>query len=1220
MKQTVTLVIGVALVLPAVVFGQASNPASGSPAVTSATIFYSGRMMGYLRQDKANDPDSRTFPAKIFLDKYGAECTTRPCVLLGMGDNFAPKYEARINKDGNFKSRDGSDASYDKDDVAAFLYNAKFNALVPGKEDFYFGAYRLWKIAGSMHENNIAASQGGPFVADNLVLRPVDEKDREQWLDPTGRKPGNHVKKFTAHAAWVSSSFTGKAMPWLSKLTFTFDPPLKAEQVGSLQGKRCIGEKNPDDINPASDDCVAWKAAPKIDRKHPDVVQEVSFLRDVLVDKRSVDELERGRDYGFCITDPRHSVEPQYCLPIHVETPMFSSAYVQTDDGKVAIFAVVDTAIRSYIPKQNAGWDVLDPNAPNKVLKNSIRDPSEHTDWIPHRVEIAALPPQDALQQAMDAFVFDHHHQDFKGITVLMAQMDMDQADELARHMKAPDGMKLGDGAAPNSEDMAFDLVIAKADFSHQTREQTISVTASPTETRYRFVAVPPPAWTDDGTFQLPLGSAEITRGGPIGTAKYCIPALHSTSCAGPIDGKRISALQELNTRNTQFGLDELQRRLAQGIASTSKTYAGCYKVMGDSKLGYCSKNLSSCLMKFATCAMLQDNGTFDTEGSDVALLQPRDIWVPKADASQTELVEAETVQGVLDRIFWKDDLLSHANLSGSQLKALIKESTKFEDEEKNPLWILRDTTGRKLSDVGLLKGTEPKPGSKDSPYYAHLEELSDSSLYRVAASSFISNGDTGYVEFASPAQGKVELFRNNSAKDPAKAHPGKVGVRISVLVCEALKQGVEPNYEPLYHCGEPDIGDRKSTPFLVVDEASYAISSAETKQLGGLVVPDNREQDNHREYLEAQAKELTFGRDPFAKDSLTGQTRNQSEKDIQSYPYLDVNLQKMAIGGSLNTALASKAQTANLGGVLQSDIPQPTKGEVSWITQLRVLDRRGGWDIGPTLDAEFDKSMQARLAGPSSATFSADNVTLGPLLLQFSMSDPRKQPRRLLTFHLWDLQSQITDTNIALSGKANSASYILDVRRNYGYQPKWGYRYESGESYFEAGGIYVKNYRVLSEIAGLPPGYSDCILTATQSLAGCVSQIEFPAGFPAPILHYSNFQQGGIYWDGKLHIDVWKGKWTYEFTSKGTWNFAGDTVSALTRFDTRVGNSLNFPLFGNFSFAPMAEWRFFETQGTQDYIKRLNTMVQLNYNFHKDSRVKLWDAMKYKPSSATAP
>ena len=1220
-------------------------------------------MLGYMRQNKADDPNSLSDPAKYFIDEYRSKCgPQRHCVLLGMGDNFSPDYEARLDDDGNFKSRNDARVQYYNDNVARFLDTAEFDALVPSKEDFYFGAYRLWKIANTLNDKRNKGGKAGPFFADNLVLQPKDEKDREPW--PAKRKT------FTNHVDGISTDFAGSAMPWLVRLSFKFDADLIAVDKAKLAGHLCAAVSNPDDI-PANaltnSSCEIWgwdetgKSFVRIQNR-----QSIHSPRRVSSPKaqnssnnqspRSIEpqaDLAPGTDYGFCISGITfRGAKSMYCLPIHVEAPMFSTPYVvgtaPVNNTDVAIFAVVDPNIRSYMPKQNAGWDVWDSG---KILKKSIADPQHRGEWIPHRIEIAALSPTVALEEALDAFQLDFSNslapeveqalrepksycplqlsqavaslslngKAFPGTTVLMAQMDYDSADELARHLEETVGYA-SRGATPRP---AFDLVIARAETAHQTRPQKVTLPVG--GARPRFVVGPAPAFSDQTLeVQLPLAWVDLKRDPADATAEFFIDTEYCS---------KTPRSQECFAKSTSSAWNELERNLFVG--STSGPYSQCYKATGTKKPSDCADTkIAACLMKFATCAMLQDEKEFDTEAADSAFLQQRDIWVPNDDTTKPnkddptkawriQLARADTVQGILDRIFWKDDLLTHANFSGAQLKALIKDSTSIQKDESNPLWVLHDTAGRYLKYSGLLKGDDPKPGSKDPSYYSHLEELSDTSLYRVAASSYVSNGETGYTEFAVPAEGSTEFFRND-----------RKGLRISVLVCEALQGGAGKDNESLYGCGD-DPQKKFSKPASsgpnppcprgeTVAETCYAVSSTEISgaaaSIQGLVISDNREQDNPGEYIEAQLRELVIGRDPFSDEATHANTVNGTEKQLQGYPYLDVNLTKLSIAGNLNTALASRAETANFSGVLQSDIPQPTKSEFSWFTNLRVLDRRyhGKWDFGAAVDEEIDKSVQGSLTKPSSPNWSFNTLAVGPIV-QFSISDPRRAPRHLLTFHLTDYVRQITNTSLSLTGKNNSASFTLSQLPSQGFQPKGGYRYESGTSYLEIGGQYVRNDDVLSEISGLPGGVV-CNISGSVSLSQCVGAITFPPGSPAPFLHYDTFAQAGIYWDAKFDLDVLKGKWSYELTSRGNYYPKSDPVSALSRVDARLGNSLKFPLFGNFSLSPMAEWRFFETEGTRDFLKRINTSVALIYSFHKDSRVNLLDAMIYKPSGASAP
>ncbi len=1256
-----------------IVNAQGSGAGSGGSAVTAAKIFYSGRMLGYLRQDIVQDKDKqekdkkdRKFefsgPAQKFLDAYHAECKT-PCILLGMGDNFSPEYKARLDDDNQFKSRKDPGPDYRDDNVARFLDAAGFSALVPGKEDFYFGAYRLWKIADSLNQNRRHRGVAGPFLADNLVLVPKDEKHRE-----------SSKKSFTDHVDGISTDFSGRAMPWLVRLAFKFDPSLIAVDPAHLEGHLCDASTNPDELSPQ---CETWpwdaesKSFVRIQNKQsPHEQRRIADRKRGAADrKRGAADLEPGWDYGFCIAGIAFrsagggSAPKQYCLPIHVEVPMFHVPYILKTDPQnnteVAIFAVVDVNFRSYMPKQNAGWDVKDCKSGQLLKKSILYDPPQTynsqepdrkkvADWMPHRVEVDAVPPKDALEQALDAFQLDEaisttefevaaaafrdkqavateslslatkslnlNGTKFSGVTVLMAQMDYDTAEEFARHVEVPKGFALRN-QGPNP---AFDLVIARADIAHETRAQETVLHLAAGDARPRFVVGPPPAFDEEQQeIRVPLGSVTLTRQALSAHADFTTNTEYCGNDAASGVPQKVPPPEGCVAKGISDAWKELQKRIFVG--STLVPYEQCYRVIGNKTPDDCGgTKVAACLMKFATCAMLQDNKGFDTEAADTAFLQTRDVWDTKEitnnpaktgdegeskQAWRIQLAGAGTVQEILDKIFWKDDLLAHSNLSGSQLKALIKESAGYKKDENNPLWILHDTSGRGLEPAGLLKGTDPKPGTTDPSLYAHLEELSDTSLYRVAASSYISNGDTVYPEFAKPGDGgKVTFFRRD-----------KKGVRISVLVCEALAQGATPPGSQLYHCGEAP--DRVRQP--QVDETYYAVTEEETQRIAGLI-HDNRKPDGNWEYVAAQLHELAVGHDrsPEAQAAIP---RGATEKVLQSYPYLDVNLINLSVAGNLNTALATRAETANFTGVLNSDIPQPTKSEFSWLTSLRILDRRahGKWDVGGSIDEKFDKSVQGSLTKASSPNWSANNGTVGPIV-QYSISDPRRGPRHLLSFHPFDYTRQITNTSLTLTGMPGSASFTFSQRPSHGEQFKGGFRYESGDSYFEVGGLYVRNSDVLSQVSNLPGG-NVCNLSDTTSLAACVGKLTLTAG-QVPVLHYNTFDQAGIYWDSKFNLDVIQGKWGYQFTSKGNYNPKSDQISALTRLDTTVSNGLKFQLIGNLSVVPSVELRFFETERTYDFLKRINTKVALTYTFHKESRVNLWDAMHNKLASAPAP
>ncbi len=83
------------------------------------------------------------------LDGYPVNLPTRTdssSILIGMGDNLSFDYLSRFDMSGNPVSRTSATPS---NRMITFLKNAKYDALVPGAEDFDFGAAFLHRAADS---------------------------------------------------------------------------------------------------------------------------------------------------------------------------------------------------------------------------------------------------------------------------------------------------------------------------------------------------------------------------------------------------------------------------------------------------------------------------------------------------------------------------------------------------------------------------------------------------------------------------------------------------------------------------------------------------------------------------------------------------------------------------------------------------------------------------------------------------------------------------------------------------------------------------------------------------------------------------------------------------------------------------------------------------------------------------------------------------------------
>lgn len=106
-------------------------------AGAQATIFFTGKLDGYPIDDKQ-------VPAR----------PTHPSILIGMGDNLSFDYSSRFDQLGNPVPRTSTTSN---NAMITFLQRTKYDALVPGAEDFDFGAAFLSRAELPMVASNIVS-------------------------------------------------------------------------------------------------------------------------------------------------------------------------------------------------------------------------------------------------------------------------------------------------------------------------------------------------------------------------------------------------------------------------------------------------------------------------------------------------------------------------------------------------------------------------------------------------------------------------------------------------------------------------------------------------------------------------------------------------------------------------------------------------------------------------------------------------------------------------------------------------------------------------------------------------------------------------------------------------------------------------------------------------------------------------------------------------------
>lgn len=184
-----TLFFGVAA--PQNTFSQTVPLATSHPA--KFEFDYTGALYGYYRIDPTTnahlEPDKLLLPVKQFLSDHHSG---KDVLLLGMGDNFSPEFGASIQQEWlgtdcaqganvylSGKPMDFPQALYKDsdrtisknlaycDNVANFLIQAGYRAIIPGREDFLYTADWLRDIALGLQRTQVGQTPANPAWPSN---------------------------------------------------------------------------------------------------------------------------------------------------------------------------------------------------------------------------------------------------------------------------------------------------------------------------------------------------------------------------------------------------------------------------------------------------------------------------------------------------------------------------------------------------------------------------------------------------------------------------------------------------------------------------------------------------------------------------------------------------------------------------------------------------------------------------------------------------------------------------------------------------------------------------------------------------------------------------------------------------------------------------------------------------------------------------------------------
>jgi 2',3'-cyclic-nucleotide 2'-phosphodiesterase (5'-nucleotidase family) len=662
-------------------------------------------------------------------------------VLVGMGDNFAVELGSRTygtSDDLTAKTRDPGSRGWPDyilpgaigDSVGCFVSLVGYEAIVPGKNDFYFGPDRLRRIAHRLA--SVPRDFKLPFpdrvlnpvhmLGANLVVK-TDSWVKQAPLPPSEQRFHFKLGMPTGVDA-VSIGDNATVLPFLRKLRLrvkqgSLDPFVNLPYLCKESDAGHPGSIDPNRCN-------------HLLVSEPHRVQELSgpygTAQGYTMEYR-LPTLYAGVNYGLCLDDVVPYPHEPHCTRFYVARPFFLSPRCRWDkvdqcspteydepyvikkvgNKLVVIFGVIDPDMKSLIGRDNLSWE----------------NTAHHQDF---KTQVDILDPRPALEQALQLFDEANPNPQGKVYKVLLAQMSRGKAEELATHF-------------------GFDVVIAEAeDYERTTINEMVLLHPDKTPSRENpfraFIAAPWKGYNASSkTLVNPLRKLDLWD--------QRFPNLCADCRTLVLEGDHDDKI-EANETATEDMIAMKYGTLAQGLLNKG---ASCNQTSTPDE-----DNIARCedLFRTATLRLMQQE-----THADIACLQKRDFyWGPFQEGHGIE------------RILWMGNYLQVLSVKGATLKSVLAQSDNFDQLDLQSTQ-QNEELGRGLVTFGIEKAL-------DGDYLVDGVQLDPTRLYTVATSNHIIAGDTGYPDLFDAQLADVKL--------PAPPQKGEFdNRRISTVVCKGL-------------------------------------------------------------------------------------------------------------------------------------------------------------------------------------------------------------------------------------------------------------------------------------------------------------------------------------------------------------------------------------------------------------------------------------------------
>jgi hypothetical protein len=1123
----------------------------------------------------------------------------------------------------------------DFDNVAQFIADAKYDAIVPGKHDFYMGPEWLRDVARLLRKRNVYMLAANLIITTVRAPQPANVYPRTperlqthtgydtDWGDisldlPTMVLP--YKRQFLVKNA-RSVKLNGKLVPpsqfrSLNRNEVDHTPlrlknPNICVEPGKMipdhpeYGKTTSG--NPEDavrppefcypLVPAEEACKGTlgphrkstcKALGLVDGDDPKKsypTADVIYLFKDAENKRV--GLTPGLNHAFCAelddeamlegkTKRDDKTKPEgkrTCSLFQVQMPFLSYGETNNEGETIgpAPYTVVDHKI--------AVFGVVDSDLLTNVglLNTAWLNTDHQRDTVTN-----VVAPDYALKQALEQCDADCECREAP--KVLMAQMSYAKAAQLIAQM-----------------DTTFDVVISQADAKHNTGKRTLTEELSAAQKSLplppdpapgpMFVLTPPEPFRLDepaSTFTPLVSQATIEWDGTTWKLSNEVRAPDLKNPPNPPGGNNVQAAEQREAQKPQDGkavpilnlCSEKPQKPPDGkavLCQASKAALPHAKAQNTPTPPLAlAPDPSEDLSILALLAMQ------DALHTDIAFLQKRDLF--SANSLSLQTISRDELQNQINQIFWKGDFVITLHVTGATLKKLMKQSKKF-DNLDHDLLSTEIEKGRSLLSVGIWND----PNDSDS-YYVNGMKLDDTKLYSVAATEFLALGDTGYSDLTPP-----DVPPATRVEDFEHLKP------LSQLICQQIARTN----------GYGDVPCEKE-----VLTAEYFDSSSQ--------VPfDTTPGFDTATHYATVLKQF----------SQIGVPHTGAGGKVQQRSFFSLNLESMDFSyGGVYINHVGQAP-GKFAGISAPGVTTSGSNNLGEDSKLRgTFDYRRG-TLYLLSDTTFTKAVTTTAVVP---TISANLWGIeggGTLRLHW----PHPRPYWLSLQYSGRYEGELTapgPTAIALGTTGTPSiprgNLLLNPPQSNTIYGRGGLRAEFGDIYFEAGLEDIESRNILKDYVFTTSNVGDVRCTPDNSAQYMCAGGSTPGKIatdtdlsPGTPVHSdpTDYRTGGAYLNFNIKFPLWSRKdasgadqsWYFILTNKGDLYFnSHNDTTVQTRYLDKVTFSFSIPIYGKLMLTPKVDFLLYEDKVAHQHFASATPALSLSYSFNYRSGMDFWRSLGY--------